>query len=68
MSADALDGADDHAGPIRRLLGADRLLPGRPLVQGGTVRPAFRRAIRPLPAKGTLLAAMAAAVSRGPVR
>ena len=68
LRADALDGSDDHAGPTRRLLGADRLLPGRSLVQGGAVRAAIRRAIRPLPAKRTLLAAMAAAASRCPVR
>src|SRR3984957_7218923 len=57
LCVDALDGTDDHAGPDRRLLGADRLLPGRSLVQGGAVRAAIRRAIRPLPAKRTLLAA-----------
>ena len=64
LRADPLDRADDHAGPARRLLGADRLLPGRSLVQGGAVRPAIRRALRPLPAKRTLLAATAAAASR----
>jgi hypothetical protein len=68
LRADALDGADDHAGPTRHLLGADRLLPGRSLVQGGAVRAAIRRAIRPLPAKCTLLAAVAAAARRCPVR
>jgi hypothetical protein len=41
LRPDALDGSDDYAGPTRRLLGADRLLRGRSLVQGGAVRAAF---------------------------
>jgi hypothetical protein len=59
--ADALDGADAHAGPACRVADADRLLPGRPAVQGGAVHADVRRAIHPLPADGALLAALAAA-------